>query len=873
MVLIIAEKPELGRAIGAALQDSHPAAGNTIQGRLHGKAATVIWCFGHMLELYDPEDYDERYGTWKMEDLPLYFPGWKLKPIKKVEARFRQIVKCVKEADQIVHAGDIDEEGQLLVDEILDYCKYRGPVYRLNTNDTSHAKLQKALDNMVPNDEKLLARGRSAMGRRICDKLFGYNLTRYYTLKNQTEGDKGYKGALLPVGRVKMPTLGLVVHRDQLIEGHKKILYYTLSATLTFEGKSVPVKFEPNSEDPHLSEGMIQDRAYLDGIARILAGRTLSPIMVSKTTETGAPPLPFNMNTLYTYCGKKWGMKPTRVLEITQSLRDKHQAITYNRSDCQYLSTEMYEEAPETLPAICANLKLDPGQFDLSIKSRCFNDANLTAHMAIIPTQAPVSRTSQNSLTQDEWNVYQAIAKYYLIQFMPPVKKRVTRLAAPGPEKGRFTATAKEILEPGYTAFLGEEGDPDEESDDKHEETEAPILTQIPEGTYSGSVSAPQVTEKETKPPTRYTATTLVNDMASIAKYVENKAVRDLLKKKDQGKKGEHGSIGTPATRNRVVDELIKAGYLREERKGKQTYLISTPLGREFYDILPDSVRKVDVSAKWWVEQQEICAGHMTPEQMAQDVLKTVSAIIATGDGTMKNAGQYAQGIVDSTSLGQCPHCGNSVAEGAKAFRCTGTDCDFAILKKDAFFASMGKQVTAKVVTEMLRDHQVHLTGCKKKNGDGTYDTVILCSFPTDSPFPKYAFAQAEDLPAIGICPKCGGKVVERGPGFCCSADGCKFIIWKEDRFFESKGKKMTAALATALLRDRRVKLVGCKSSKGKKYDCYVSVDYSGDRTEYSSELCSKAPGKHSDKKAPNPRDTSPLPAHTPPPPQAADFW
>lgn len=767
MVLIIAEKPELGVAIGKALQNSAPGPAKTVCGKLHGEDATVIWGYGHMLELCDPEDYDKCYATWRMEDLPLFFPSWKLKPIKKSESRLRQIAQCVKGADSIIHAGDIDEEGQLLIDEILDYCKYRGPVYRLDTNDTSRKKLVRALDNLVPNDEGRIARGLSAKGRSICDKLFGYNLTRYYTLLNQKAGQRGL---LLAVGRVKMPTLGLVVQRDNLIESHKKALYYTLTADLALAGKTVPVKFELSKDDPHLTDGLLLDRALANSIARQIDGMEVSPVAVSKAVEPSAPPLPFNINTLYTYCGKKWGMKPTKVLEITQTLRDKHSAITYNRSDCQYLSMEVYGEAPDTLPTVCANLGVDPGQFDLGIKSRCFNDAYLTAHMGIIPTQTSVL---QSALTKDEWAVYEAIAKFYLIQFMPPEKREVTHLSAPGPQNGHFMASASKVLDPGYTAFLGGDGDAQTEDDDAIEKDDMPTaqaLLQIPEGTYSAKASNSKVDEKETKPPARYTSTTLVNDMASIAKYVENKAVRDLLLKKDQGKKGEHGSIGTPATRNVVVDDLIKVGYLREEKKGKQTYLISTELGRAFYNMLPDSVRKVDVSTKWWLEQQEICAGNMTPEQMAQDVLKTVSAIISSGQGAIDLPADVAAG-------------------GA----------------------------------------------------------------------------------SVGACPRCGGEVVERKMGYCCSSGGgCSFIIWKHDRFFESKGKKMTAALATALLRDRKVKLVGCKSAKGKKYDCIVTVDYSGERAQYTSELCAKS-GSRSRPSA-NPKSSPPT---SPPPPtqSATDFW
>ena len=141
----------------------------------------------------------------------------------------------------------------------------------------------------------------------------------------------------------------------------------------------------------------------------------------------------------------------------------------------------------------------------------------------------------------------------------------------------------------------------DEESDEEeNQQAVASALSNIPVGNYNGSVKNASISEQETKPPARYTQASLLSDMSSIAKYVQHPTVKKLLLQKDQGKKGESGSIGTPATRHAIIGELIKAGYLYEEKKGKRTNLISTELGREFYDVLPDSVRKVDVSAKWW---------------------------------------------------------------------------------------------------------------------------------------------------------------------------------------------------------------------------------------------------------------------------------
>lgn len=833
MQLIIAEKPDLGKAIAEAIRapKDFNREEQVIHTTLHGQPTTIAWCFGHLLELCDPEDYDESYKKWTMEALPFYFQNWKHK-VKKdtkggggVEKRVKQIGALLQEADTVIHAGDIDDEGQLLIDELLEFHNYYGKVLRLNTNDVSPAALAKALNSMTPNSSHV-ADGVSAFGRQLSDKVFGYNLTRYFTLINGN-------GTTLPVGRVKMPTLGLVVRRDRLIEGHSKTVYYTLGVKLDIDDKQVPAKYVPAADNPRLQDGKILKKAYIDVIAAKIKGRTFSNINVSKQEKEQSPPLPFNQTALYTYCANKWNLQPGKVRVITQNLREKHHAITYNRSDCQYLGEETFAEAPKTLPLVCANIGMDTCSFDTTIHSRCFNNANLTAHTAIIPT---MTKQDLSSFTPDERRVYDSIARYYLIQFMPPATKEVTKLLIPSEDGGSIVATSTEILNPGYLTLLNDFGeDEDDDGAESFDEEKSSVLSSFSSGRYAGKVVDTSTQEQETKPPARYTQATLVKDMVCIAKYVENERVRKLLLGKDKDKKGENGSIGTPATRDVIITELIKAGYLREDTKGKKSYLISTDLGREFYDILPDSVRKVDVSAKWWYEQEKIKAGEMTPDAMARDVLRTVDSIIKSGVGKMTNSEKYSKGMVGGDSLGQCPKCGGDVFETAKGYRCISEGCKFSMFKDDKFFVSLGKRLPPKAVSIILRTGRIAVKNCKSKKSGKSYDAVVLVDFSEDRP--KYSFAGVEDLEEIGKCPKCGSRVVEQGNSFSCSSPDCKFILWKSSKFLDSMGKKLSASAAKELLAKGRIGLKGCKSSKGTKYDCILVADFSGEYMKYTREF------------------------------------
>lgn len=826
MVLFIAEKPDLGKAIAEAIPASsrYDRSEQLIYTTFKGEDAIVSWCFGHLLALYEPQDYDEKYATWKLEDLPFYFDEWKHKvkaPSKNdkdknsIKKRVDQIGDLLKKAGTVVHAGDIDDEGQLLVDELLNYHHYTGKVLRLNTSDVSKPGMQKALKAMEPNG-KFLSNGYAAYGRQLSDQLFGLNLTRYYSLINGAHG-------ALAVGRVKMPTLGLVVQRDLLIEGHKKSYYYGLAVNVNVADKTVLAHFVPDKNDSHLEDGKIVDKAYIEAVAAQLNGKQLSNIKITSDIAKEAPPLPFNLSKLYSYCANNWDMQPTKVRLITQSLREKHKAITYNRTNCQYLFESTFEEAKDTVPLIANKIGLSVDNFDTKIKSRCFNDKNVTEHTAIIPTQN--EELDVSSMSVDERKVYEAIAKYYLAQFMPPCKKQVTKLECDAVNGGKITATSSVVIEKGYRALLGDKDmseDEDEAARKDVVDDSKTALSDIPVGTYNGSVSKCTVEQKETKPPARYTQASLCADMSCIAKYVQNEAVKKLLLQKDSGKKDEKGSVGTPATRDLIVGQLITGNFLKEEKKGKKTYIVSTKLGREFYNSLPDSVRKVDVTAKWWCEQEQIRSGEITPEDMAKDVYKTIKRIIETGGGAMQNAGELTKGYVSEKIIGKCPKCGADVRETDKAFKCTNDGCKFAIWKQNKLFASIGySKITSTMAECMLQKKRVTLTNCKSKAGK-TYTATLLCDFSGD--YVQFNFAKDDDAEVVGKCPLCGGDVIDKGSLYRCKNENCDVLIWKD---LSSIGKKISAKQAAELLSKGRTSLTNCKSKKtGKTFSCDYVIDF-----------------------------------------------
>ncbi len=671
MKLIIAEKPELGRAIAEAI----PGSARNEQSVIYKGDYAIVWAYGHLLTLKEPEDYDPAYKKWTLEALPIYFPDWGQKPnpqgnghVSKAE-RLRQIGGLLSKCECVIHAGDPDDEGQYLIDEILRWHHYEGQVWRINTNDTTPAALQRAMENLTDN-RLSVNRGWSAHARSVADMLVGYNCSRYFTLKNPE--------ALLTIGRVQTATLGLVVARDAAIEGHVRQVYYEVAAQLALAGEQVEAKYEPRKEDPALDDGRILDPAYAGEKADMLEGAQLHGVRVTQRSLTEQPPLPFNLTELQSYCSSRFGYDPTRVLNITQTLRDRHGAITYNRSDCQYLSEEQYKNAPATMEQVIANIHYRPRELDTKLHSRAFDDSRISAHTAIIPQNKAIDL---DDLTEEERKVYLAICKYYMAQFLPPAEKTRTSLQAPLPDGASLKATSTVVDKPGYlTIFRGDKAVSSEE------DNPSGPLSRVQPGTYDARVEGTRIDEKQTKPPARYTKASLGKDMTRIARYVEDPQVKKLLLEKDRDKEGENGSIGTVATRGPIIDKLVERGYFQET--GKK--LISTPLGRELYRILPDELKKSDMTATWWAIQEDIQEGTRPWTDLTDSVLEMVRRVVATEyphielEAVPAQYRRSSKGIPAKEILGTCPRCGGRVVESKLGFGCASyrSGCRFVIWKK-----------------------------------------------------------------------------------------------------------------------------------------------------------------------------------------------
>jgi DNA topoisomerase-3 len=610
MRLFIAEKPDLAKAIVEGL-----GGGSQKKGFIECGSDIVTWCFGHMLQLSDPEDYNPEHKTWNIDHLPIINIPWKYKANPKSKDQLKIILDLIKKADSIVNAGDPDEEGQLLVDEILEYVGNKKPVKRVLINDLNTELVKKAIANLRDNQD-FFGMSQAALARSVADQLYGYNMTRGYTLTAQKQGFDG----TLPVGRVQTPVLGLVVNRDRQHEAHTKSFYYDLRGNFTADPIQVFfAKYRPAEHTPTDEKGRVTSEEFLKGVVENCTGQPMKIISASTEAKEASPPLPFSLLKLQAAASKKFKLKPDQVKDITQALREKYKLITYNRSDCQYLSEEQHGDAADVIQAINQTnpaLASIIDKTDSGIKSRAFNSANVSAHHAIIPT---IATADFSKLTKPEQDVYSLIAEAYLVQFFPNQKFSETKIIVEC-SGHKFTASSREILEAGWTAIFK---DVTEDQDEETPEDEKQNLQSIEAGA-SGTCSSCQLEKKETKPPSKYTFATLLNDLTRVAKYVEDLKLKKLLQEKDKDKKGESGGIGTPATRDTIIKGLMDRGFLVEQGK----FIVSSDLARKFYDILPDYARHPDMTALWHEQQKEIEEGGLTVKAFLDELTGSVSSEI-----------------------------------------------------------------------------------------------------------------------------------------------------------------------------------------------------------------------------------------------------
>lgn len=602
MIVYIAEKPSLGRAIAQAFNGQQQKRDGYIE---LANGDCVTWCIGHLLEQAEPDKYNPAYAKWSLQHLPIVPDKWQLVPKKNTQKQLTVVKRLLKSASHIVNAGDPDREGQLLVDEVITYCGVKAALIesagRLLINDLNTSAVQKALQNMRANKE-FVGLSTSALARSRADWLYGLNLTRAYTLLGQRGGYSG----VLSVGRVQTPVLGLVVRRDQEISHFVAKPFYEVIATLETENKQTfEAKWRPsNACEPYQDE---EGRVLSAKLAQTVVNKTLGQPAVVESNKVqkkqSSAPLPYNLSALQIDASKRFNLSPKAVLDVCQSLYEKHQLITYPRSDCRYLPMEHFAQAPAVLKAIKSNVPAQGDWVDKAkpaLKSKAWDDKKVEAHHAIIPT----TRTKAvASLSPDEAKIYQLVTTQYLMQFYGPHKyqeQEVLVIIA----GGEFVAKAKATLDLGWLALT------------KRDNSKAGVeLPPLSKGQPLQCIDS-RLVDKQTTPPKHFTDATLLAAMTGIARYVQDAEIKKILKDTD--------GLGTEATRASIIDLLFKRQFML--KSGKEIH--ATDTGKALINALPEQTTQPDMTAIWEANLDKIAQKTMRYEAFMQPLTESITQLI-----------------------------------------------------------------------------------------------------------------------------------------------------------------------------------------------------------------------------------------------------
>ena len=602
MRLFIAEKPSLGRAIAEAI--GKPVKSDKLSIKMDN-GDIICWSAGHILQPKLPEQMDEAYKQWNLKQLPIIPSDWELLPNSNAKDLLGNIGRLLKQADTVVNAGDADREGQLLIDEILQYFKYNGKVLRILVTDMNAGAIRKALVEMKPNEEyKNLSL--SAAARQRADWLLGINMTRLFTVTTPRE-----RGTVLSVGRVQTPTLALVVERDRLIENFQPTPYFIVKARSIVAGGEFLAAWKPAEDHAELdSEGRIVDAKIIDELERKLQGKVGHVTKFKKGTSLTQPPLTYSLPTLQIDASKVHGFSPDTTLKVLQSIYEA-KYVTYPRSDCGYLPETLYGNRERVIAAITAfSDEYKQYQFDMKLKSGAWNTSKTAEHHGIIPTG-----TIPMNLTDDQKKIYDLIARRYAAQFMPPQEFAAIEIEYTI-ENELFVAKSRQCTKQGCHSLYAKVSNMEDETDDAKEEN-----TAIPDAVKGENVGIRELIResKKTTPPKRFTEATLLAAMNNIHKYVENPQLKKVLK--------ETLGIGTAATQAKIIETLITGrGYIEKDKK----VLVSTPKGRALIDAVDEILRKPDTTAVWEQALGEVQEGRLSIDAFINNIISTVQKITET---------------------------------------------------------------------------------------------------------------------------------------------------------------------------------------------------------------------------------------------------
>jgi DNA topoisomerase-3 len=743
--LVIAEKPSVGRDLAGALdgpfqrrklEDIKPKRGKkkaeetaeevVEKATSKPKARTtrdeavflesddyvITWAVGHLVQLAEPEEYDEKWKKWKMADLPIVPPdGFKLVPR---DARAKKQLKLIEtllkreDIDQVINACDAGREGELIFAYVYESVFGASatsenppkPVERLWISSMTKQAIREGFERLRPgpqmNSLELAARSRSE-----ADWLVGMNATRAATIRG-----RAWVGGVVSLGRVQTPTLGMIVKREREIQAFVPEPYRLVHAT--FQPPYQAIWFEGDETR------IFGDLERADRIVAKVSGQDGTVEKVERKEQSERAPLLYDLTSLQRDANRRFGFSARRTLQAAQSLYEGKKAITYPRTSSRFLSGDMVPQLKPTAGTLqpiedyrkAAEFVLALDQLPLQ---RVINDAKVDDHHAIIPTDVD---HDVEAFTPDERRVFDLIARRFLAVFHPPARYARTTVITLVEEE-RFRTRGKITLEAGWRAVYGLE--PDHERQSEEEEKEGGEIPALQEGQTVRCIAA-EIEDKMTKPPPRYTEATLLSAMETAGKLIDDEELREAMKE---------SGLGTPATRAETIEVLIRREYI--ERVGRD--LQATPKGIQVITMLEEhKLTSPELTGDWEHKLAEIERGQgdrtAFMKGIADFTKETVDQIAALDKEKLRP---------ERVELGPCPRCGavtgEIIRENSKAYGCTSwksreeTGCGFVIWKRVA-----SRTLTPEIARQLIEERRTRevLSGFRSRNGKPFRARLVL---------------------------------------------------------------------------------------------------------------------------------------------------
>jgi DNA topoisomerase-3 len=698
--LVIAEKPSVGRDLASALPGSFAKEGDT---HLESDDYVITWAVGHLVQLAEPEDYDEKLKKWRMADLPIVPDGFKLVPRdSKSKKQLNAILKLMKRADidRIVNACDAGREGELIFAYIYEVSGVDKPVDRLWISSMTKQAISEGFEKLRPG-EQLRDLEAAARSRSEADWLVGMNATRAATIRG-----RAWVGGVVSLGRVQTPTLAMIVKREREIQAFVPEPYRLIHAT--FQPPYQGLWFEDDETR------LFGDLSRADEIVAKVSGADGIVESIERKEQSERAPLLYDLTSLQRDANRRYGFSARRTLQAAQSLYEGKKAITYPRTSSRFLSGDMVPQLKPTAATLqpiedyraAAQYVLGLDQLPLQ---RVVNDAKVDDHHAIIPTDIEHDVTG---FTPDERRVFDLIARRFLAVFHPPARYARTTVITLVEEE-RFRTRGKVTLEAGWRAVYGVEPDHERQSED--EESEGGEIPALQQGQTIRCIAA-EIEDKMTKPPPRYSEATLLSAMETAGKLIDDEELREAMK--DSG-------LGTPATRAETIETLIRREYI--ERVGKD--LQATPKGIQVITMLEEhKLTSPELTGDWEHKLSDIEHGKGDRNAFMQGIAdftkETVEQIAALDKEKLRP---------ERVELGPCPRCGAEtgeiIRENSKAYGCTSwksreePGCGFVIWKRVA-----SRTLTPEIARQLIEERRTRevLSGFRSRGGKPFRARLVL---------------------------------------------------------------------------------------------------------------------------------------------------